>query len=228
MLDLRYLQQKLNYSFTDVSLLRRALTHRSYGKPNYERLEFVGDGILDYVVALNLYQHYPNLSEGELSKIRAALVNQETLVELACMLELGEHLLLGDGEEKSGGRQRPSILADALEAIFAAISFDSSFEQARLVIEHLYQDKLVNAQKLILKDNKSVLQEYLQALKINVPNYNVVELSGPDHASTFKVECIIPELDVKVMAKGKSKKEASQLAAEKILQLIKERNLSGK
>lgn len=222
------LQDKLGYTFSDLSLLKRALTHRSYGRPNYERLEFVGDGILDYVVALNLYQNYPDLSEGELSKIRAALVNQESLVELANSIELGKYLYLGDGEVKSGGRERPSILADTLEAIFAAISFDSSFANARRTIENIYQVKLVNAEKLILKDSKSMLQEYLQAHRINVPDYTVVELTGPDHASIFNVECTIPELNISTLGQGKSKKEASQLAAEKILQIIQERQEIGK
>jgi len=226
--SINQLQQALDYTFTDFLLLKRALTHRSLSRENYERLEFVGDGILDYVVALNLYQLYPHLSEGSLSKIRAALVNQDSLVELANSISLGDYLFLGDGEEKSSGRSRPSILADVLEAIFAAVSLDSSFLNAKKVIEKLYREKLINAEDLVLKDSKSLLQEYLQGHKINVPDYTVVELSGPDHASIFKVECIIPELDIKVLAQGRSKKEASQLVAEKVLSSIKERNMRGK
>src|SRR5579862_4636561 len=128
MQDITELQQQLGYSFKDISLLKCALTHKSYGKPNYERLEFVGDGILDYVIALSLYHRYPDLSEGELSKVRAALVNQEALCQIAKQLNLGGYMLLGDGEIKSGGRSRASILADVLEAIFAAISLDANFE----------------------------------------------------------------------------------------------------
>lgn len=219
-MNITKLQAKLGYTFSNITLLAQALTHKSCNKINYERLEFVGDGILDYVVALNLFQQYPQLSEGELSKMRATLVNQEALVEIASELELGQYLYIGDGEEKSHGRQRHSILADSVEAIFAAISFDSSFEQARIVIERLYKDKFKNVEKLLLKDSKSLLQELLQARKLEVPTYTVLESTGPDHASIFKVECEVQALDIKVTAKGKSKKEASQVAAEKILQLI--------
>ena len=219
-MNITKLQTKLGYTFKNITLLAQALTHKSCNKINYERLEFVGDGILDYVVALNLFQQYPHLSEGELSKMRASLVNQEALVEIAFELELGQHLYIGDGEEKSHGRNRHSILADSVEAIFAAISFDSSFEQSRAVIERLYKDKFKNVEKLLLKDSKSLLQELLQARKIDVPIYTVLESTGPDHASVFNVECEVPALSIKVTAKGKSKKEASQFAAEKILELI--------
>lgn len=220
-MDIQKLQQQLGYTFKDVSLLRQALTHKSYGKPHYERLEFVGDGILDYIIALLLYQNYPDLSEGQLSKIRAALVNQDTLCELALALHLGDYLFLGDGEEKSGGRSRPSILADAVEAIFAAISFDSGIMDVKQVIGDLYQDKLINACELIFRDSKSILQEYLQARKLGLPSYTVVELSGPDHDTIFKVECSIIGLDVHVLATGKTKKEASQAAALSVLDIIK-------
>ncbi len=220
-MDIHQLQVKINYTFKDLSLLKQALTHRSYGRYNYERLEFVGDGILDYVIALNLFNRYPDYSEGELSKMRAALVNQESLVEIAQLLDLGSYLFIGDGEEKSKGRSRHSILADCLEAIFAAISLDASFEVAKRVIEELYRVKLSNTDNLILKDSKSLLQEILQAKKVGVPDYRVIELTGPDHDTVFNVECVIHTLDIKVSAKGKTKKEASQLAAEKALQLVK-------
>lgn len=221
MINIEELQEKLGYFFTDVSLLKQALTHRSYSKVNNERLEFVGDGILDYVIALALFNNYPNVAEGDLSKIRSALVNQEALVDIAKDLDLGIYLFLGDGEEKSGGRQRASILADTLEAIFAAISFDTEFEKVRKIIERLYKNKLIDAQNLILMDSKSLLQEYLQANKIGVPIYNVISSTGPDHDSIFSVECKIPELKINVTAKGKTKKEASQLAAELALIKIK-------
>lgn len=227
MQDLKALEKDLDYTFKDVSLLRLALTHRSYGKSNNERLEFVGDGILDYAIAIILYHNFSDLAEGTLSKIRAALVNQESLSELANKLKLGQYLLLGDGEEKSGGRQRPSILADCLEAIFAAICLDSGIEQALVVIKELFNAKLINAEKLLVKDSKSILQEYLQAKQITVPVYHVIGSTGPDHDSVFKVECHIPELDIKVEAYGKSKKEASQFAAEESLKIMKERKLYG-
>ena len=222
--DIKELQNKLGYKFKDVSLLRRALTHKSYGKPHYERLEFVGDGILDYSIALILYQSYPELSEGELSKMRAALVNQDTLCELAVAINLGSYLFLGDGEEKSGGRSRPSILADTLEAIFAAVSFDSSILDAERVIGYLYQDKLVNADTLIVNDSKSLLQEYLQSHKMSLPVYTIASLTGPDHNSVFKVECNIADLNINVTASGRTKKEASQAAALCALNVIKKGN----
>ena len=223
MSSIKNLQQDLCYTFTDVSLLKRALTHRSYGKPNYERLEFVGDGILDYAIALALYNMYPALAEGELSKIRAGLVNQDSLVDLALQLKLGQYLFLGDGEVKSGGRQRPSILADTLEAIFAAISLDANIEESLRVIQTIFTTKLKDAEKLIKSDSKSLLQEYLQANRFEVPIYNVVNSIGPDHDSIFNVECCIVELNIKVIGSGKSKKEASQMAADKVFKLIKER-----
>lgn len=228
MSDLRKLQQDLGYIFKDVSLLIRAVTHRSHGRPNNERMEFVGDGILDYVVALYLYNNYPDLAEGELSKVRASLVNQAALVDLALDLNLGDYLLLGDGEMKSGGRKRPSILADCLEAVFAAVSFDGSFEESKDLIERLYKKKFDNPEMLNFKDNKSLLQEYLQARKMNLPLYNVVSLTGPEHDMMFSIECSVPELGIAATAMGKGKKQASSFAAEKVLQIIAERDKNGK
>ncbi len=218
--DITKLQEVLGYNFNDISLLRLALTHRSYSQHNNERMEFVGDGILDYVIAMNLYNRYTHLSEGGLSKIRAALVNQDTLVEIATKIGIGQYLFLGDGEERSGGRNRPSILADCLEALFAAVAFDSTCVQATRVIETLYEEYLDNAEHLISKDFKSILQEYLQGRKLNLPIYELRKTDGPDHNSIFHVECIIPELGIKIPAKGKSKKEASQIAAENELAQI--------
>jgi len=219
------LQDSLGYFFKNIELLKQALTHRSSSKNNYERLEFLGDGILDHVIALNLYNKFNDLSEGELSKIRAALVNQDALVSIANKIHLGNYLLLGAGEEKSGGRQRDSILADSLEAIFAAVSLDSSYDNAKLVIEKLYAESLENIDQLITKDNKSILQEYLQKHKISVPTYEIIESIGPDHDSVFNVLCTIAELGIKTSAKGKSKKEASQIAALKILTELKKRDI---
>ena len=217
------LSKSLGYDFNNIELLQQALTHKSFGKLNYERLEFVGDSILDYAISGYLYKAYPAYSEGELSQIRAALVNQNTLASLARGIELGKFLLLGDGEEKSCGRDRSSILADSLEAIFAAISLDGSLSSAMTAILHLYQKRFESLDSLIKKDSKSTLQEYLQAHKITVPSYVVKEITGPDHDSIFNVECIIPELDIRVEAKGKSKKEASQIVAQIVLDLIESR-----
>lgn len=155
------------------------------------------------------------------------MVNESTLVEIALQLDLGSYLFLENGEEKSGGRTRASILADSLEAIFAAVSFDSDFNAAKAVIEQLYWHKLTdtNAQGLIAKDSKSILQEYLQERYIAVPKYNVIETSGPDHDVRFKVECNIAEMGINVVAEGKSKKEASQLAADRVLLFLKNKHI---
>ena len=221
-MQLDNLQQKLGYSFKNISLLKQAITHRSFARDNYERLEFVGDGILDYVIALNLFQKYPHLPEGELSKMRSSLVNQEMLKDLALGLDLGKYLYLGDGEEKSDGRMRASILADSIEAIIAAISLDSSFNEAKLFIERLYIDKIAQAETLVLKDGKSLLQELLQSRRIEVPKYTVIGAIGPEHDSVFCVECWVEALGLKLQGRGKTKKEASQNAAIDMLKLIKE------
>lgn len=220
MSELATLEHSLGYCFENILLLKQALTHRSRSTTNYERLEFVGDGILDYVIALNIYEKYKHLAEGDLSKIRSALVNQDTLAEVAHSINLGKYLYIGDGEEKSGGRERPSILADSIEAIFAAISFDADFLHAKKVIEKLFEDKITNAETLILKDSKTTLQEYLQANKYNLPEYHIIDILGPDHDSIFQVKCVIKELNLAVEANGKSKKEASQNAAKELLKII--------
>lgn len=216
------LQEMLKYDFTDVGLLRQALTHRSYGRPNNERLEFLGDGILDYVIALNLYQIYPDLSEGELSKMRANLVNQDGLVEIADQLDLGKYLFLGDGELKSGGRSRPSILADTLEAIFAAITLDSNFEKCRRVIERLFYYPLREQQGSRTKDYKTQLQEFIQAKRYRLPQYEIVSMTGPEHDTLFRIECNIEELNLQAYGEGKGKKQASQNAAHNMLAMLEE------
>lgn len=222
MKKLQLLQQQLGYTFKNIALLKQALTHRSYGKDNNERLEFVGDGILDCVIALNLYLKFPELAEGELSKMRAALVNQDGLVEIGEALYLGEYLLLGDGELKSGGRQRPSIVADGVEALFAAIFLDGGFECVRATIEKLFADK-INRDALPLKDYKTQLQEVIQARHLNLPAYDIIETSGPEHEMVFKVECRLEALNLITVGIGKGKKQASQDAAYKLLQLLQEK-----
>lgn len=222
MKKLQLLQEQLGYSFKDISLLKQALTHRSFAKNNNERLEFVGDGILDCVIALNLYLKFPELAEGELSKMRAALVNQDGLVEIAEALHLGEYLLLGDGELKSGGRQRPSIVADGVEALFAAVFLDGGFECARATIEKLFADKF-SREMLSIKDYKTQLQEVIQARHLSLPVYEIIETSGPEHEMVFKVECRLETLNLIAIGIGKGKKQASQDAAYKLLQLLQEK-----
>lgn len=222
MKKLQLLQDRLEYYFKDISLLRQALTHRSFGKDNNERLEFVGDGILDCVIALNLYLKFPELPEGELSKMRAALVNQDGLVEIGGALGLGEYLRLGDGEIKSGGRQRPSIVADCVEAIFAAIFLDGGFDSVHKTIEKLFVGK-IDRDILPLKDYKTQLQEIVQALHLDLPVYEIIETSGPEHEMVFTVECRLSALDLIAVGIGKGKKQASQAAAYKLLQLLQEK-----
>lgn len=226
MIKLSDLQELIGYQFSDGNLLRQAVTHRSYGRPNNERLEFVGDGILDCVIALNLYDLYPEVPEGQLSKMRAALVNQDSLVEISEQLNLGYYLYLGDGELKSGGRSRPSILADCLEALFAAIMLDSSFEQARTVIERLFYYPLREQQNSKTKDYKTQLQEYVQSKRLSLPRYNIISMTGPEHDMVFKIECSIEELELRAWGDGKGKKQASQNAAQNLLELLKENDFN--
>ena len=204
---------RMGYAFSDKALLRQALTHRSHGSPNNERLEFLGDSILNCVIAEALFKAFPKLPEGDLSRIRANLVNQQSLCELAIRLDLGSCLLLGEGEVKSSGNRRPSILADALEAVFGAIFLDGGFSAAEHVIKQLYEKSLVSGDSGSHKDPKTQLQEYLQGRRIALPRYHVVETSGEAHRQRFKVECCIAELDICTTGEGESRRGAEQSAA---------------
>ncbi len=212
---------RIGYEFAERKLLRQALTHRSYGMPNNERLEFLGDSVLNCVVANMLFLAFPNLTEGDLSRLRANLVNQQSLCELALQLELGKSLLLGDGEIKSSGMNRPSILADAMEAVFGAIFVDGGFDSASSVIARLYQKSVceidVNAS---IKDPKTMLQEYLQGKRIPLPKYAVIETLGEAHKQHFRVECHVPELGVKTEGEGESRRRAEQSAAREAYRVI--------
>jgi ribonuclease-3 len=210
--------RKLGHSFSDQALFRTALTHRSFGTPNNERLEFLGDGILDCVIAGALFHRFPDLPEGDLSRLRANLVRQETLHQLALTLSIGEFLRLGEGELKSGGAQRPSILADALEALFGAIYLDAGFETARAVIEKLYaplMDQLKPGQ--FQKDAKTRLQEWLQGRKKALPRYQMLDATGAAHEQRFEVACEIENPAVRTVGHGASRRIAEQVAAEKAL-----------
>ena len=209
----------LGYEFHTPSLLQEALTHRSALGPNNERLEFLGDSILNFVIAAELFRIYPQASEGELSRLRANLVRGDTLAELARRLGLGDYLHLGSGELKSGGFRRDSILADALEAVLGAVYLDSDLETCRHLIQRLYQDRLAELPAGDdLKDPKTRLQEYLQARQRGLPVYNVVEISGEAHAQRFKVECSVENL--RTTAVGTSRRRAEQEAARQALELI--------
>ena len=210
----------LGYRFSDPHLLRQALTHRSYGTPHNERLEFLGDGVLNFVIASLLYERFPVLPEGDLSRLRAHLVNQETLSQLARTLDLGQYLLLGEGELKSGGFRRPSILADTFEAILGAIYLDGGFDAAAGVVRRIHEPLLAELDpKSLGKDPKTLLQEYLQGRRLSLPLYNVVSVSGEAHEQHFQVECVILELSIRAEGEGSSRRSAEQNAARSAYQL---------
>ena len=212
------LLKKLAYSFNDVELLNEALTHRSYATKNNERLEFLGDGILNFVIADELFKQYPDVQEGDLSRLRATLVNKESLAEIAEQLNLGEVILLGTGELKSGGFRRPSILADAVESILGAVYSDGGFESCRDLIVRLYAKRLASPADLqSLKDPKTRLQELLQSRRFSLPEYQVVNITGQAHSQIFHVRCSIDKMNIKVDGEGKSRRKAEQVAAEKAI-----------
>lgn len=206
--------RKIGYIFNRPELLRQALTHRSHSLPHNERLEFLGDSVLNCAVAGLIFRHFPDLTEGNLSRVRANLVNQQALAERAQMLELGKLIRFGDGELKSGGERRPSILADTLEAVLGAIYLDGGFAQAEKVITALFTPLLkgLDAQTLG-KDPKTLLQEYLQSLRLALPQYSVIATTGEAHQQQFKVECMIVKPDIRTVGEGASRRSAEQEAA---------------
>jgi ribonuclease III len=205
---------RLGYAFRRPELLSQALTHRSFGAGHNERLEFVGDAVLSCAIATVLYRRFPQIPEGELSRVRASLVNGETLARLASSLDLGNVVRLGEGELRSGGAMRPSILADTLEAVFGAVFLDSDFEAALGVVEVVYAAELADLDPAALsKDPKTRLQEWLQARKVSVPEYAVTAVSGEAHSQTFTVLCRIPALAIETSGTGASRRAAEQAAA---------------
>lgn len=213
--------KQLGYAFSQPQLLQRALTHRSYAPEHNERLEFLGDSILGCVIAKYLYSNYPQLSEGELSRLRSNLVKEETLALLAQQLDLGSYLKLGEGERKSAGFRRPSILADGMEALFGAVMLDSGFADAEKVILGLFVPYLAKVDVQTLgKDAKTLLQEYLQARRIPLPIYTVTATQGEAHAQSFQVECAIPSLKISTCGEGNSRRNAEQQGALAAYQLI--------
>ena len=219
------LQQKLGHSFAQLKLLERALTHRSFSADHYERLEFLGDSVLNLAVSGLLYEQLAQAPEGDLSRIRANLVKQDTLVELAGQLGLSAAMRLGDGELKTGGRQRPSILADVLEALLGAIYLDAGYDKAEQVVRQLFKDVKVNpTMSAIGKDPKTELQEWLQGRKMKLPLYKVVATIGAAHKQSFDVECEIPELRLTERGIGGSRRSGEQAAASAMLQTIKSKS----
>ncbi len=209
------LERLIGHDFSNKALLTQALTHRSFGSTNNERLEFLGDGVLNFIVASQLYLKFPKLDEGDLSRLRAHLVKEPTLGEIALTLNIGDALKLGEGELKSGGWRRPSVLADALEAMIGAVFLDAGFASAEGVVIKLFTPLIEKIDpKAIGKDPKSLLQEYLQSKKIDVPTYEVLAIEGEAHCQTFRVECRVAKFNIVTQGEGSSRRAAEQQAAE--------------
>jgi ribonuclease III len=219
-----WVRQKLDYEPRDPALFAAALTHRSASGRNYERLEFLGDAVLNLVVAEHLYRAFPDATEGDLSRLRARVVSSEPLAEAAAELALGEALLLGSGELKTGGYRRKSILADALEAVCGALFLDGGFEAAARVIDRLFRARIAALPPPdALKDAKTLLQEYLQSRGLALPRYTVERVEGEAHAQVFWVICDVAALHVRASGSGSSRRRAEQEAAERILVQIGQR-----
>lgn len=220
--NLDKLQKKINTSFNDLGLLEQALTHRSIGQNNNERLEFLGDSILGFVMADEIYMRFPHVDEGVMSRLRAHLVNKDSLADVAKELKLSDELILGQGEMKSGGKHRSSILSDAVEALIGAIYKDEGLAEARAWVLSIFSEKLTNLTiETASKDSKTQLQEYLQARGIAIPKYTVVSTTGLDHNQQFKVECKIDGGNETIFSTANSRKKAEQKSASKILEILK-------
>lgn len=223
--DLAALQARLHYVFANPQLLRRALTHRSFSADHYERLEFLGDSVLGMAVSGLLYQRLGEQAEGDLSRVRANLVRQETLHQLALELELPGVVRLGEGEMRSGGQRRPSILADVVEALIGAIYLDGGFEAAQAFVHRLFASMDITPKMQAAgKDPKTELQEWLQARKMKPPIYRVVATLGAAHRQTFDVECEVPERGHSERGIGNSRRSAEQAAALAVLAHVKASN----
>jgi ribonuclease-3 len=221
MLDIDRLSRSIGYVFSDLKLIEQALTHRSAGGINNERFEYLGDAILGFVIADILFHRFPAASEGEMSRLRASLVKRDTLAAIAKEYSLGDYLILGSGELRSGGHARSSILADGLEAILGAIYLDSGYETTREAILRLFSGRL---EKLSLsdqqKDPKTRLQELMQARKLSLPVYEVTQITGEPHNQVFRVICEVGELNHRIMGSGSSRRKAEQDAASQLLSLL--------
>lgn len=210
------IEHKIGYKFKDQSLLGQALTHRSHSTPNNERLEFLGDSVLNCVIARVLFERFTSLAEGDLSRVRSNLVNQQSLYDVATTLDLGQYVMLGQGELRSGGTGRPSILADALEAIFGAVLLDGGFESAADVISALFEPIVSTLDPTaVAKDPKTRLQELLQGKRLSLPAYSVVEISGDAHDQLFRVECLVAPMSIQTFGEGASRRSAEQDAAQR-------------
>lgn len=218
------LEARLGYTYQNKALLELALTHRSYKGANNERLEYLGDAILGYIIAEHLFNRFPNAKEGQLSRLRARLVKGVTLAEIAKEFGLGDYLLMGPGELKSGGYRRESILADALESLIGATYLDAGHDQTRSMVLAWYEERLDSLSlEHTQKDPKTRLQEYLQAYKHHLPNYEVISTEGEAHDQTFRVRCVLSDLEISVEGVGASRRYAEQEAARDALAQIEAR-----
>ena len=213
-MDLDGFSRTIGYRFDNADLLLRALTHRSFAAAHNERLEFLGDSVVNCAIALELYRKFPDLTEGELSRLRASLVSQPSLAAIAKRGGLGAYLRLGDGELRSGGAHRPSILADAVEAVIGAAFLDGGFEASSEVVATLFRDELASIDPQTTgKDAKTLLQEYLQSRRLPLPQYSVVATRGEAHEQIFEVVCEIPQMNIRTAGQGTSRRAAEQQAA---------------
>ena len=220
---LTQLYDVIGYTFRDISLLELALTHKSHAKHHNERLEFLGDAVLNAVMADQLYHQLPNNREGQLSRVRATLVRGQTLSAVARDCQLGDYLRLGPGEQKSGGRERDSILEDAIEALIGAIYLDSNFDTTQRIVKTWFAQRLADIDReTALLDAKSALQEWLQGRNYGLPHYETTQVTGKAHDQTFHVTCHIGALDVSAGASGSSRKAAEQAAAQLALQQLEQ------
>ncbi len=222
------LETRLGHQFADAALLTQALTHRSFGVPHNERLEFLGDSVLNCAIAALIYAQYPEMPEGQLSRLRANLVNQASLAAIAVTLDLGSLLRLGEGEHKTGGASRPSILADAVEALLGAIFLEAGFDKAAATVRLLFAPRLESAEEgNPAKDAKTALQEWLQARRLPLPEYTVLKIEGEAHRQKFHVRCEIPSQAVTTVGQGQSRRAGEQDAATQAFAMINEQT-SGK
>lgn len=219
--DSRELEEILDYQFSDPALFQQALTHRSVGKNNNERLEFIGDSVLGLVISTEIYKRFPDIDEGELSRRRASLVRGDTLAEIALELSLGDYLILGSGELKSGGFRRESILANTLEAIIGAVYLENGADAVWKLILKLYKNRIDSVSEIQdLKDPKTRLQEFLQARQKPLPVYDIVDVVGNPPNQTFKVSCSLSDAEISMMGEGTSRRKAEQQAAQNTLAKI--------
>lgn len=212
--------QALGHAFAAPALLDQALTHRSAGRSNNERLEFLGDGLLNLLIAEFVYETFPRANEGDMTRLRSALVNGQALAALARVEKLGERIRLGPGEMKSGGHRRDSILADAFEAIIAAVYLDAGFDACRALVRRVFAEPLQLAGKQVAKDAKTQLQETLQARGLDIPVYELLQTHGDDHAKQFEVACVVEALALRETATASSRRAAEQIAAEQVLAAV--------